>query len=434
LIDTAFALDSDGTFIMAMATSKTDVVTALDEKLYGTLLEIFGGDEGKTFIEGKMKRDYETVAGYSLSCIPDLLADLPEEFGLPEEAKKIALNVFWGVKNGEAVVYAAGLDFAKTEKTLKTALGKTATPTPPKQMAVFALKPLGELLQKQFFPLLEKLGASESELTEGKKMATTLAAADAGAKITVTEEFPGDACLYKAQIDGKFITTFYQAVMQPAVAGARGAARRMQCSNHIRHITLALHAHHDSFGALPPLYTVDSNGKPLHSWRVLLLPFFEQVKLYEQIRFDEPWDSEHNKQFHDVVIPQYRCPDNTLVAGKLNCTYVVIAGEAFVPAAKAGDRHNSGKGFGAISDGTSNTLAIVEVKQPFCWMDPSADVDLSELVKGINVEGGRVGSFHPGGCNVGMFDGSVRFLSQTLDKVVLRALGTIAGGEAPQVP
>jgi hypothetical protein len=219
LIDAAFALDSDGTFITAIATSKTDAITALDGKVYGTLLEIFGGDEGK------IKRDYETVAGYSLSCVPDLLADLPEEFGLPEEVQKIPLNVFWGVKKGEAVVYAVGLDFAKTEKTLKTALGKTATPTPPKQMAVFALKPLGELLQKQILPLLEKLGANESELAAGKKTATTLAAADAGAKITIMEEFPGDACLYKTQIDGKFVTTFYQAVMQPAIEAAQGSAK-----------------------------------------------------------------------------------------------------------------------------------------------------------------------------------------------------------------
>ena len=208
----------------------------------------------------------------------------------------------------------------------------------------------------------------------------------------------------------------------------------MQCSNNIKQIVLAFHNYHDTYDALPPLYTVDENGKPLHSWRVLILPFIDQAALYQQIRLDEPWDSEFNKQFHNVVIPTYFCPDNTLVnpAGKLNCTYSVIAGEAFAPAKKAGERN--GKHFAAIQDGTSNTLAIVEVKQPFCWMDPTADVDLATLVKGINAADGRVGSFHEKGINAGMLDGSVHFISQTVDKAILRALGTIAGGESAALP
>jgi prepilin-type processing-associated H-X9-DG protein len=65
-------------------------------------------------------------------------------------------------------------------------------------------------------------------------------------------------------------------------------------------------------------------------------------------------------------------------------------------------------------------------------MDPTADITLDELVKGINV--GRAGSFHPGGCNVALFDGSVRFISETIDKAILRALGDPRDGKAVMVP
>ena len=212
------------------------------------------------------------------------------------------------------------------------------------------------------------------------------------------------------------------ALLLPAVQAAREAARRMQCTNQIKQIVLAMHNYHDVHDAMPPLYTVDKNGKPLHSWRVLFLPYLEQQGLYQQIRLDEPWDSEHNRQFHNVRIPLYTCPSNSTNG----CTYVGIAGEGFVPAKEAGSKDRT---FSAITDGMSNTLMIIEVKQGFCWMDPTADMTLDELVQGINA-GGRAGSFHTGGCNVGMFDGSVRFISNTIDRSVLRALGTIDGGES----
>ena len=92
-----------------------------------------------------------------------------------------------------------------------------------------------------------------------------------------------------------------------AIPQAREEARRMQCSSYFKGILLAFHSYSDTYGALPPLYTVDEEGKPLHSWRVLILPFLDQQDLYNQIRLDEPWDSEYNKQFHDRMFYYYQC-------------------------------------------------------------------------------------------------------------------------------
>ena len=218
------------------------------------------------------------------------------------------------------------------------------------------------------------------------------------------------------------------ALLLPAVQAAREAAVRMQCSNHEKQIVLALHNYHDTHGALPPLYTVDAEGRPLHSWRVLILPYINQENLYSQIRLDEPWNSEHNKRFHDAFIAVYNCPKNQSARGSTNnCTYAAIAGEAFVPAKEAGQI--TGIGFAHIADGTSNTIAVIEVREPFCWMDPAADVTLDELARGVN-SGGRVGSSHVGGCNAGMCDSSCRFISNSIDLALLRAMGTRAGGES----
>jgi hypothetical protein len=216
------------------------------------------------------------------------------------------------------------------------------------------------------------------------------------------------------------------ALLLPAVQAAREAARRMQCSNHIKQIALAFHNYHDTYDAFPPLCTVDEKGKPLHSWRVEILPFIEQKALYNAIRHNEPWDSEHNKQFHDAIIPVFRCPSNPNIKGTASCNYSVIAGEVFVP------RYL--REISTITDGSSNTFAIVETREAFCWMDPTADMTLDDLVKGINAPGGRAGSFHVGGMNAGMFDAAVYFIPQTIDKDVLRATGTHAGGETNPFP
>lgn len=208
-----------------------------------------------------------------------------------------------------------------------------------------------------------------------------------------------------------------------------GDVERMRtCSNNLTHIMLALLNYESASRGLPPLCTVDNNGKPLHSWRVLILPLMEQSELHRQIRLNEPWDSPHNRQFHDQIPSIYQCPNNPG-----GCCYSGIAGEGFVPAKEANTR--TGAPLTSIKDGTNNTLAVIEVEEPFCWMDPTADITLDELARGINVANGRVGSSHPGnGCHAAMFDGSVRFLPQTIDKSVLRAIGTRDGGESVSLP
>ncbi|GHT45944.1 hypothetical protein FACS189454_06280 [Planctomycetales bacterium] len=208
-----------------------------------------------------------------------------------------------------------------------------------------------------------------------------------------------------------------------------GLAQKEQCVIHLKHVVLAFHNYHDVYkDALPPLYTVDKNGKPLHSWRVLILPFIEELALYKKIRLDEPWDSEYNKQFHNAAPKVYLCPSCGDASKNGLCNYSVIAGQTFVPAKKAGEV--KGNGFRHIEDGTSNAIAVVELKKPFCWMDPTADITLDELAKGINKPNGKVGSHHQGGINLALFDGRVRFVPDSIPGETLKALGDPRDGKA----
>jgi hypothetical protein len=69
---------------------------------------------------------------------------------------------------------------------------------------------------------------------------------------------------------------------------------RDYCRRQLRHIAIALQNYHDVHGQLPPAYLPDSRGRPMHSWRVLLLPFLEMQALYDQYDFNEPWDGPNN--------------------------------------------------------------------------------------------------------------------------------------------
>ena len=210
---------------------------------------------------------------------------------------------------------------------------------------------------------------------------------------------------------------------------------RVGCSNNLKQIALAMHFYHDYYKCFPPAYTVDENGKPLHSWRVLLLPFMEQAPLYEKIRLDEPWDSEYNRQFHDKYISDFFCPSVTSRDGIANyflpkrevsekCYYSIVVGpETIFPGSQA-------MNLGSISDGTPNTVLVVERFLPVCWMDPNNEISFDTACSGVNRNIFGIGSVHTGGANVAMADGSVQFIEDTIQPETLRATLTKSGGES----
>jgi prepilin-type processing-associated H-X9-DG protein len=213
------------------------------------------------------------------------------------------------------------------------------------------------------------------------------------------------------------------ALLLPAVQSAREAARRMQCSNNMKQIALALHNYESQYKTLPPAFTVDAQGNRLHSWRTLILPYLEQSALYDQIDFSKPWDHPDNAFALDREVVIYRCPSATTQVGFT--TYLALVGNRGV---FSGSEPNS---FRSVTDGLANTLMVVEAKptQAVHWMDPS-DIDIEGYISSLTGRGSPGDhTNHVGGGNCAFGDGSVRYLSSSIDIETLRGLSTRNGGE-----
>lgn len=206
------------------------------------------------------------------------------------------------------------------------------------------------------------------------------------------------------------------AFLLPAVQAARSAARRTQSANNLKMQMLALHNTHDTFHGFPAAYTMNKDKKPLLSWRVHILPFIEQQQLYQQFKLDEPWDSEHNKKLIEKMPQVYRSPASNAPPG--TTTYLAVGGPRGMftkPEAAGPEPTRGGLTMSAITDGTSNTIAIVEASdaQAVIWTKPEEFIpDEKDPLKGL-------AGPYPGGFNVAMCDGSVRFIRLTIDPVML---------------
>jgi hypothetical protein len=81
-----------------------------------------------------------------------------------------------------------------------------------------------------------------------------------------------------------------------------------ECRHNLRSIAMAVRNYADLYRSFPPAYIADENGKPKHSWRVLLLPFLDEQALYDTYRFDEPWDGPNNRALLNRTPSVLRCP------------------------------------------------------------------------------------------------------------------------------
>src|SRR5260370_37809785 len=79
----------------------------------------------------------------------------------------------------------------------------------------------------------------------------------------------------------------------------------MYSANHLKHIALAMHNYHVVHGCFPPATVRSADGQPLYSWRVLLLPYLDEEKLYREFHLDESWDSPHNRKLLSHIPPVY---------------------------------------------------------------------------------------------------------------------------------
>ena len=263
------------------------------------------------------------------------------------------------------------------------------------------------------------------------------------------------------------------ALLLPAVQAAREAARRLQCANNFKQATLALHNYHTAKGCFPPgeMWDLPAGRAYVWGWSAYILPYMEKQNLYDRIDFAMDfsyWGSADNIAVTKTVVPNYLCPSDPQYDERI---YVWSGDPPGTPQAGptqmcgVSDSFDFSQGndytpedfprvdgiFGAnfsctianIKDGTSNTLMVGECTggglgtvNGHIWVS----ANICDTIDGINspiytVPGGgtfRFGvsgfsSYHPGGCNFSMADGSTSFISENVSQNLLTALTTRDG-------
>jgi hypothetical protein len=218
-------------------------------------------------------------------------------------------------------------------------------------------------------------------------------------------------------LDMKIDETTTGTIIAEGVRKVREAAARTQSQNNLKQIALAMFNYHDKNGRFPAQAIYDKDGKPLLSWRVMLLPYLDQNNLYNKFKLDEAWDSPNNKKLLAVIPKTYMAP-----AGKPKhphgTFYQGFYGKgAFFEGKK-------GVGIADITDGTSNTIMVVEAPKDVPWTKPEdilfdPDKPLPKMTS----------MYSSGIFSAALCDGSVRGISPAITKATLKAAITRNGGE-----
>jgi type II secretory pathway pseudopilin PulG len=206
-------------------------------------------------------------------------------------------------------------------------------------------------------------------------------------------------------------------LLLPAVQAARDAARRNESANNLKQTALAILNYEAANRRLPAQANYDAQGKPLLSWRVLVLPYQGEEELYKQFHLDEPWDSEHNKALIEKMPDVYKHPAFN-APGKTLYQAVVGKGLAF--------EGKEGLLMYNFVDGTSRTIMVVEASpdKAVPWTKPEDwEMDPNNPLKGLG------GLFAGNIFQVVFVDGHVQAIPRSIDPALFKAALTRDGRE-----
>ncbi|HMP61196.1 MAG TPA: DUF1559 domain-containing protein [Gemmatales bacterium] len=264
------------------------------------------------------------------------------------------------------------------------------------------------------------------------------------------------------------------ALLMPAIQKVREAAGRIQCGSNLRQLAIALHHYHNDYGRLPPAMT----SQPRHAWGTFILPYIEQRPLLARMNLGVDWDHMFNQPMVGTQIRLFQCPSapvdlplspGSLLVGRSDYSAIFDVDHRLVQTGLLDPWHHANEGvmtldYGMaltdISDGTSNTLLLVEVSsRPQHWrrrqLVGTTDVAGWASFNGItpiNLDGfswdgttlygpcavncnnvHEIYAFHVQGANVVFADGRVSFLREGIPIRVAASLVTSRGGEIIEV-
>lgn len=292
------------------------------------------------------------------------------------------------------------------------------------------------------------------------------------------------------------------AILLPAVQGAREAARRMQCSNNLKQLGLAIHEYHTAFSSFPicgGYSRTDYNPPPSpwgeldgRSWIVGILPYVEQQALFDIFSpgFNHYYNNVDGMKHPDRIaamktdVAVLHCPsDPSSFAPRLGqvqwwttpvtlTSYKGVLGDSKIgPAFGHTPIHSGGSlpdchaghvecngifhrhtwrwpvSIAKVRDGTSNTFMVGEDIPDHNfhsvafftnggWSSVSPPLNYNPIPPDPTIWWNALGfrSRHPGGASFAMADGSIHFVSDSIDYATYMALGTRNGGEIATLP
>jgi len=267
------------------------------------------------------------------------------------------------------------------------------------------------------------------------------------------------------------------ALLLPAVQQAREAARRTQCRNNLKQIGLAMHNYHDVHSILPAgwIGVDNTTGEPFvdgnngWGWAARILPQLDQVNVYNQTNFTHGVENALNLDARLNIIPSYLCPSDQATARKFEIhddmdapicevaysNYVGVFGTSeidscegqpapFVCKGEGMFHHQSAVKLTQVTDGLSNTIMVGERKTKLVddWQSTWAGVVVGGEEAAVRILGSTdhtpnneanhfddFSSYHAGGAQFVLGDGSVRFIMTNIDHSLYQSLATRVGGE-----
>jgi hypothetical protein len=224
-------------------------------------------------------------------------------------------------------------------------------------------------------------------------------------------------------------------------------SRARSVDNLVR-IGLALHNYYARADEFPPAVVYGPDGKPWHSWRVLILPYLGQNDLYRAYDFNQPWDSPKNRALLDKMPEVYREPAYGGANGTFAHYAALVGRNTCFPSRKPAGSGGAeplgairngmgGRSIMEITDGTSNSIMVapVEPGRQIPWTKPE-DIAIGPDFPGLGKPGGIATPYTlgcmPGAVGVAPIlyaDCSVHLIAATIDRDTLDKLLSVSGGE-----
>jgi hypothetical protein len=133
---------------------------------------------------------------------------------------------------------------------------------------------------------------------------------------------------------------------------------------------MAMHSYSSARWHFPPAAVFDKDGRPLLSWRVLLLPYLEEEALYKRFHLDEPWDSPHNIKLLDQMPDVFAIPAEGIGerADSHSTFFQVFVGPGAAFEGREGIEYSNQ--YRDFPDGTSNTILVFTASRAVPWTKP----------------------------------------------------------------